>query len=623
MTTKVYGSLVFITGAERWEIDPYPEGGDDLVPLNLTEAQQEEAWSLLNLYGVVELDEEGRPQGSPWFREEVAREQTIPEQVFNLGVFMKIAPDASAETEAAALAKGKQYAITAQAFLDRQLPANWLVDVRAFTVRSTQACGNPYFMRTSITAYIEAHKAEWGGWVPTYHFAWGDDLKNRCGEAMLGGGWGALSTFYSCQLNVISHECGHMLGYHHASTRTEDGNIIEYGDDETSIMGAGGGTHRPGFNAYQRYQLGWLMRILDVTESREFLLAPCTLGPECLRPNEYNAAKVRGGSGKVYYLSTYKTRGIPDYVEDRLKGSVFVHTWETSKKTISHIPWVYKDHPKVIDGIEIELVEFNDEVHRVRVKLNGLPPTEVVRLPTETFPDLQGVPPGPDHAGLWYNPALSGQGYDLQAADDGRAVLTEYTFGLDATPRWYIGTSSTGEFQLESRQGGTFYDPSSSQQLLNCKAQAGFTSPDSGTILYHGEENGRGSVAIQKLTPNNLPLSGVWYEQAKTGCGFTINQLPPCEGETQERLVAFFYTYGHKQAAGYNNRWYQIQGRAVDGQPAWEGDVYQVSVGLFHQPGASQPVPVGSARFTLEDQVIDFVATIEGHPMAQKLTRLL
>ncbi|MEM9532703.1 MAG: hypothetical protein AAGA23_17425 [Pseudomonadota bacterium] len=141
--------------------------------------------------------------------------------------------------------------------------------------------------------------------------------------------------------------------------------------------------------------------------------------------------------------------------------------------------------------------------------------------------------------GLWYNPARSGHGVDLQIAG-GQMAGTWYTYSDDGTPVWYqavapfSGQSWTADLlRYELQADGTVAGTSVGSMTFE------FTNPDEATFSW--VVDGRpGSEPFQRFRfATETPLrqvSGLWFNPGEPGYGISVDALSDVRV-----VVAYFY----------------------------------------------------------------------------------
>ena len=227
--------------------------------------------------------------------------------------------------------------------------------------------------------------------------------------------------------------------------------------------------------------------------------------------------------------------------------------------------------------------------------------------------------------GSWYNPATSGQGFEIEVYPDavgaGTGIFTAGWFTYDVVagggPRWYFlsgnvsSANTTAELQIAANYGGNFNAPSSSisEQLLGT-ATIHFSDCDHGTLVYSFTDgSGRaGTVPLARIDPNlgcglggdsgadpaNSLLSGNWYNSATSGQGLIFDISP-----SVTNLFAAWYTFavdGSSIGGPASQRWYTLQfGQFSASTTSATVPIYATSGGKFDDPSPVTPIQVGTA----------------------------
>jgi DNA-binding beta-propeller fold protein YncE len=125
--------------------------------------------------------------------------------------------------------------------------------------------------------------------------------------------------------------------------------------------------------------------------------------------------------------------------------------------------------------------------------------------------------------GLWYNPARSGHGIDLQFAGDMQFV-TWYTYNDDGTPTWYqaVGPRAnpwTAELRRLTWNGSAAIATSVGELRMNF-SDAAHTSFE----WRLGSRSGSEAFAAQLgvYTPSNPNRNGTWYHAGEPGWGMSL-----------------------------------------------------------------------------------------------------
>lgn len=126
-------------------------------------------------------------------------------------------------------------------------------------------------------------------------------------------------------------------------------------------------------------------------------------------------------------------------------------------------------------------------------------------------------------AGLWYNPARSGHGMDLQFAGDTQFV-TWYTYNDDGTPTWYQAVAPRANPWVAELRRYT-WDGSAAVSSSAGQLQLQFT--DAGNVSFGwtlGTRSGNETMQAQlaSYTPSNPNRNGTWYNAGEPGWGFSL-----------------------------------------------------------------------------------------------------
>lgn len=231
--------------------------------------------------------------------------------------------------------------------------------------------------------------------------------------------------------------------------------------------------------------------------------------------------------------------------------------------------------------------------------------------------------------GSWFEPATSGQGFEVEFFPDlvapGTALVQGAWFTFDAAPqggvdrqRWYTfsGNAQRGASSVPvtifRNVGGNFNAPPVTTATPVGAGTLAFTQCDSGTLTYaFSDGSGRsGSIPLTRITPNvtcaigsapaadaDFALSGNWFDPATSGQGFVF--------EVNPRAPVFFfawYTYAPSgQAAGASGqRWFTGQAGYTPGSRTMSLVLFETTGGVFDQPTmpAASTLPVGTSTVT-------------------------
>lgn len=225
--------------------------------------------------------------------------------------------------------------------------------------------------------------------------------------------------------------------------------------------------------------------------------------------------------------------------------------------------------------------------------------------------------------GSWYEPATSGQGFEVEIFPDqtapgaGAAFLSWFTFDAVAggaeRQRWYTlaGPVSSGTpraaLTIYRNTGGNFNAPPVTSATPVGTATLSFASCTSGQLDYEFTDgtNRNGTIALTRLTQSvtcapsgtgptdpDFALSGNWYDPATSGQGLTV-EVNAASGT----VFAAWYTYAPSAAAAGagGQRWYTAQASAfAAGSRTIALTLYETTGGVFDAPTAPTTRAVGS-----------------------------
>jgi len=234
--------------------------------------------------------------------------------------------------------------------------------------------------------------------------------------------------------------------------------------------------------------------------------------------------------------------------------------------------------------------------------------------------------------GSWYEPATSGQGFEVEVFPDrptsGSGVIQVSWFTYDNAvggaerQRWYtlsgpvVSGAPNASLTIYQNTGGNFNAPPVTNAQAVGTATLSFDTCSSGQLAYSfSDGTGRtGSIPLTRLTQNvtcsttrahptnaDFALSGNWYAPATSGQGFTV-EVNPISGA----LFAAWYTYapnGAGAGAG-GQRWYTAQQTAplAPGSRSIPVQIYETTRGVFDAPTVPAPntVAVGSGTMAFQ-----------------------
>jgi hypothetical protein len=216
-------------------------------------------------------------------------------------------------------------------------------------------------------------------------------------------------------------------------------------------------------------------------------------------------------------------------------------------------------------------------------------------LPTASESDIEGLS---GIAGLWYDPALDGEGFNVITTPSG-TVLFFYGYTANGQRLWLVSETFTADIGFEQvldlamyeGSGGTFDQPAPSSEALSewGRLNALFEACGSARLALSGKDGVKTTYqaklagitdadcqAKQLLAPSGL--AGLWYDAELDGEGFNVII-------TNGSAVFFFYGY---DAAG-ERLW--LVSETLPGVPQF-GEaamltVYAASGGTFDTPKPS------------------------------------
>ncbi len=173
---------------------------------------------------------------------------------------------------------------------------------------------------------------------------------------------------------------------------------------------------------------------------------------------------------------------------------------------------------------------------------------------------------GPGYSGMWYDPARSGEGLQLDILDADKAVVYWFTYDDSGKQRWLFGTGqivrdASGDSirfaELDVTHGGKFgqgFKPADVAYAPVGNVSLTFGDCNTGTFKYtaYGQSQ---TLPIQRLTQtmgagcqsiNGVPgepvqayagQSGNWYDTAHSGEGFDLHWV------SNNQAIVSWYTY--------------------------------------------------------------------------------
>jgi len=163
-------------------------------------------------------------------------------------------------------------------------------------------------------------------------------------------------------------------------------------------------------------------------------------------------------------------------------------------------------------------------------------------------------------AGLWYNPARSGSGFDIQYSGPNQLLLW-YTYLADGSPTWYLASgpklvsgTTLGATPWRADLMRFVWNPTSGRavgQTVGSVSMSEISGMRASLSWTLGAESGSEPIRwLSEGTPQAIPdQTGVWYRSEEPGWGLTINNIG-----SQRVLVQYFYD------AAQQPRWVLGQG---------------------------------------------------------------
>jgi len=232
--------------------------------------------------------------------------------------------------------------------------------------------------------------------------------------------------------------------------------------------------------------------------------------------------------------------------------------------------------------------------------------------------------------GSWYEPATSGQGFEIEVFPDlvapgtGSTQMSWFTFDTVAgganRQRWYtlsgyvVSGQPSAALTIYENVGGNFNAPPTTNGVAVGSATLSFSTCTNGLLSYgFTDASGRtGSIPFTRLTQNvtcsttsvrpsnaDFAFSGNWYDAAISGQGFTV-EVNPLSGT----VFMPWYTYapGGAGAGAAGQRWYTASGSFTAGSRSITLDIYETTGGKFDMPTIPAPSSIKVGTGTLAFQ---------------------
>jgi hypothetical protein len=245
--------------------------------------------------------------------------------------------------------------------------------------------------------------------------------------------------------------------------------------------------------------------------------------------------------------------------------------------------------------------------------------------PVATGPDLNQY----GLTGSWFEPATSGQGFEVEFFPNlvapGTAFVQGAWFTFDVAPaggadreRWYTfsGNGQSGAANVPvtifRNVGGNFNVPPITSATAVGTGTLAFSDCANGTFTYTFTDgsNRSGTIPLLRLLPNvtcavgtapgtnaDFALSGNWLDPATSGQGFVFDVNP-----NLPFMFGTWYTYSPagEMAGAAGQRWYTAQGSYTPGTRSMTLPLFATTGGIFDQISNPEPSTnqVGTATIT-------------------------
>lgn len=181
-----------------------------------------------------------------------------------------------------------------------------------------------------------------------------------------------------------------------------------------------------------------------------------------------------------------------------------------------HMPFLDAGIPAV-STIQADVTSY-PHYHRFTDTVDHLTPdlgVQITRMNAGLLASLAGIEPDGQAAfavdggisGYWYDPAQSGQGFQIEVLASGDAVVTWYTFDENGNQLWLIGSGTVAgnEIQVDFVQpGGGFFPPNFDPAAIHLAAWGTavfrFASCSEGDVEWQPVAGGAGGMPLVRLT---------------------------------------------------------------------------------------------------------------------------
>lgn len=329
---------------------------------------------------------------------------------------------------------------------------------------------------------LAENSAEFREFGATYFHLWGNTSPNYCGWGQMPGKYSM--TFSTCGVRTMCHEVGHNFGLGH-SNKHHDESDFEYGNN-SCVMGRGFS-----LSAAQslKLRINTPREYFTLNKSRRFLMAPIEGCEDDLHPGMFQAAKLARG-GRTYIIGCHRG-GSGCYVTVEKDGK------KPAIMSALHQP----DSSFTVEDCVITLEDARDGYALVNVDMNDGLGNQFVALPDGLPPAVAPIAPNSQHEGIWWNPLLNGQGFDLMGDTFGWYTFNPRKFNLEkhTSQRWFRCKLSGKDCEIYTgtKDGG----------LVVCgHGRLSFVDDDNGVFQYRIRDEAfkegvrNGSAWIERLT---------------------------------------------------------------------------------------------------------------------------
>lgn len=149
--------------------------------------------------------------------------------------------------------------------------------------------------------------------------------------------------------------------------------------------------------------------------------------------------------------------------------------------------------------------------------------------------------------GLWFNPARSGHGLDIQLLDTS-LIVTWYTYNDDGSPTWYQAIGPYSQDWSQQMYTAT-WNPATTSAVIEVVGTMSLNFTDSSQVQFSWDISGQtGNEPFQYfkfregLTVQDY--TGIWYDDREPGWGLSINSqgtVATADSDSVRVAVLYFY----------------------------------------------------------------------------------